>query len=238
MEQVNSKPVSEALTLVRLMVLIKLLSEKSGLTRESMLEYLKEKHLSVSDRQLQRDLRMLGPVFGIESTQGDDSRARWESTNPDAWRGLFTPVGHGSTNLGEDPLHEDHPTLKPIVTTNVGGRRLGQTLLRLLRILLIVESLPSEMNGGWAGLDEVAASLCSKGLNVNPRTLQRDMKFIRNHFLVWSEKGQGRKQLWQRLEDADWTRGFEPRFPTVDLGAYKEVQDFLYRKPPSARLLH
>lgn len=238
MEQVNSKPVSEALTLVRLMVLVKLLSEESGLTRESMLEYLKHKHLSVSDRQLQRDLRMLGPVFGIESTQGDDSRARWWCTNPDAWRGLFTPVGHGSTNLGEDPLHEDHPTLKPIVTANVRRRRLGQTLLRLLRILLIVESLPSEMDGGWAGLHEVAASLCSKGLNVNPRTLQRDMKFIQKHFLVWSEKGQGRKQLWQRLEADDWSRGFEPRFPAADLGAYKEVHDFLYRKPPFARLLH
>lgn len=233
----------DSLTVLRLLALVSLLQhESSGMSMEAILGYLDKIRLPVSERQLQRDLKQLAPLFGLISRTSEiDGRVFWSGNRMEQWRFLFKLSGVGSTNLGEDPLGLDATTVEPIMLPGK-PQRIGRNLLKLLRVLLIVEMLPSESDPGWTSLNEIHQQLADLGVQGSLRTLSRDMAFIKQHFLVitWSSHGacKGVQGPWKRLEPNEWHHGFEPRFPKLEPEHHQAVRDFLYRRPPPGHLLH
>ena len=240
MNNQHTQACSESLYILRLLVLVGLLSHRfQGLCLTGIQEYLTRCRLPVGERQLQRDLHLLSTHFGIvgEADEDNSSRKIWCQKATATWRLAFAPASHGNTDRGHNPFCHDSSSNRAI-THSLATKPIRGRILRLIRTLLIVESLPSEDECTWASTKDMVHALRNKGLKVTERTVQRDLKFIREHFLVLTKKEQGRQALWQRVPDGDWQYSFEPRFPRENLAAYSAVRNFFYRNPQPGRWLH
>lgn len=244
MSNFNRFTEEQSLTVLRLLVLTRLLINTSGISLERMQEYLHKKRLRVSARQLQRDLRALSIPLSLTSQSNEEATCHyWWSKDSEAWRELFEPMGRGSTDPGSDPLGLDTPGSKPIVleeplpTKPRMPRELGRIYQRLFRILCIVEMLPEEDDDVGMDVASIQRELQARWFQVTARTVARDLEIVREHFLVEVRSDGPRKQLWKRVDSGSWMSAFEPRFPSLNLEKSDAVQAFLYRNRPPAILL-
>lgn len=231
----------DSLTILRQLTLVTFINRNGGVTRDRIRQHLASCRLRVSDRQIQRDLKELAPLFGLESRKReDDNRAYWHGTGQENWRRLFATSRKGSTDRGEDPLQLDRPDSKAIVVP-LDRERTGRNQLKLLRILLIYEALPGEnADDDWASLNGIQHELQQLGVCSCKRTLLRDLNVIRKHFLTLSgssaKHGRNGPHQWQRVEGGEWFHGFEPRYPETALCNHQAMHRFLYGRAPAARL--
>ena len=243
MSSFNCFAEEQSRAMLRLLVLTRLLINTSGISLERMQEYLHKKRLGVSARQLQRDLRALTIPLSLTSQSNEEGTCHyWRSKDSEAWREFFEPVGRGTTDLGSDPLGLDTPGSKPIVLEEPLPEpalpcELGRIHQRLFRILCIVEMLPEEDDDAWMDVASIQRELEARGFRITARTVARDLEIVREHFLVEVRSEGPRKQLWKRIESGFWSDSFEPRYPSLNLEKSAAVQAFLYRNPPTARLL-
>lgn len=230
----------ESLNILRLLVLLSLLSHRcQGMTMSEIREYLQKRRLPASNRQLQRDMQLLSTHFGIESECDDEDPncKRWLQKPPAMWRSVLSPAPPGTADRGCDPFAPDASESCAMIVhtraTQVPGR-----VLRLIRILLIVESLPDDDEGACVDTADIVKMARSQGLNITMRTIQRDLLFVREHFLVLVRSDGNRKSLWTRIDGGLWEESFEPRFPRNDSIDHPAVHHFLYRMPPPPNSLH
>ena len=205
MNNQHTEACSESLYILRLLVLVGLLSHRfQGLCLTGIQERLQRCRLPVGERQLQRDLRLLSTHFGIvgEPDEDNPSRKLWCHKATATWREAFAPASYGNTDRGRNPFCRNSSSSRAI-THSRATKPIRGRILRLIRTLLIVESLPSQDECAWASTRDMVHALRNKGLKVTERTVQRDLKFIREHFLVLKKKEQGRQALWQRVLDGD-----------------------------------
>lgn len=243
MSNFNRFTEEQSLTVLRLLVLTRLLINTSGISLERMQDYLRKKRLRVSARQLQRDLRALTIPLSLTSQSNEEGTCNyWWSKDAEAWREFFEPVGRGSTDLGSDPLGLDTPGSKPIVLEDPLQKpampcELGRIYQRLFRILCIVDMLPCEDDDVGMDVASIQRELQARAFQVTARTVARDLAIVREHFLVEVRSDGPRKQLWKRVDSGSWMSAFEPRFPSRNLEKSDAVQAFLYRNRPPAILL-
>lgn len=240
MSDQNPEPRSESLYILRLLVLVDLLCHRyRSLTLEGIQERLRKRNLSVSDRQLQRDLKLLTTHFGIGSEADEDNpaRNRWMQKAPATWRHAFSSGSHGNADRGSDPFSCRSSDSRAI-TFGASASSVKGHVLKLIRILMIVEALPCEDEHAWFSTQDIVHALEANGMKVTTRTVQRDLTFIREHFLVLSERDRTNQQWWQRLDSCGWEDIFEPRFPRLDLSKEPAVLDFLYGRAQPGRWLH
>ncbi|MDZ7790402.1 MAG: hypothetical protein U5L08_07925 [Xanthomonadales bacterium] len=226
----NSYKGSESLHILRLIVLLDRLTNcRYGVRTAELLEYLRDRNIGVSMRQLQRDLLLLESCFRIDGRTDDRGRRIWR------WRGLewFDSHDEQSPKSGSWPLlHDRELPLCLSIRFLDRSEQIDSRAMKLVRILCLAELLPSEYEGDWISISALCASLRAYGFTACKRSVQRDMLFIRKHFLVLERNAGGRRKEWQRLEEGDWHYSFEPRFPEPVEREHPRVHAFLYA--PSA----
>lgn len=195
----------DRLHLLRLMVLLHRLTECFWReSTHSLMGYLHEQNLEISVRQLQRELNFLQRHFRIAQRGGRQGVARW------CWTGdrvgyfeeEFTEPGKAANLPLDGSLRDPDKTRFP-----------DSSMLKLLRVLTLVELIPIEESGAWVSIDELCQGLQGRGLGASMRTVQRDIHFIKRHFLIVLRQRAGGKQELQRLEFREWQTSFCPRAP-------------------------
>lgn len=85
MSNFNRFTEEQSLTVLRLLVLTRLLINTSGISLERMQDYLRKKRLRVSARQLQRDLRALTIPLSLTSQSNEEGTCNyWWSKDAEA----------------------------------------------------------------------------------------------------------------------------------------------------------
>lgn len=222
---------SKSLHILRLIVLLNWLVDcPYGVSTSALLKHLRAHNLIVSMRQLQRDLLFLAKYFRIDGRTNRSGHRCWYSIAgswwPDTERSDGKACEPGSILQREQlPFHGSLRSIE-------GPGRVDSRMLKLARILSLVELLPTEEDDVWASIPELLAGLKGLGFTACQRSVQRDMLFVRKHFLIL-EHTRGRRKEWQRLESEGWECVFEPRCPEPVEREHPEVNAFLYgRRAP------
>jgi Fe2+ or Zn2+ uptake regulation protein len=216
----------DRLHLLRLMVLLDRLTENhAGETTRSLMAYLRERNLETGVRQLQRELQFLRRHFLLKRHAGSEGVVRW------CWTGAGTccleDVAENNRQVVNLPL--DASLRDPDKT-----RFSDSSMSKLLRVLTLVELIPIEEDGGWVSIDELCKGLRARGVTASVRTVQRDIRFIKRHFLIVEREGKGRKRELQRLEFSEWQTSFCPRLPGSDdteSEEYRRIAEVLVHYP-------
>lgn len=65
-------------------------------------------------------------------------------------------------------------------------------------------------------VDGLREGLLAHGISASVQTVQRDVRFIKRHFLIIYREGERGKQELQRLEFSEWQTSFCPHLPGSD----------------------
>lgn len=190
------------------MVLLDRLTQRyRGETTRSLLECLNERNLGVSIRQLQRELSFLRRYFLVVPKETRRGITRWCWVEQDAC--FLEGEWKKAQQAMELPL--DSSLRDP-------GKKhfLDSSMSKLLRVLTLVELIPIEEDNAWVSINELCQGLQIRGLAASVRTLQRDIGFIKDHFLIVHRQRPGGEQELQRLEFHEWQTSFCPRLPGSD----------------------
>ncbi|NKI35133.1 hypothetical protein HFP89_08135 [Wenzhouxiangella sp. XN79A] len=221
---------NESITVLRRLALLHFCYSEFGAFPDIQ-QFLKKNRLGVSTRQLQRDLRVLEQTFGVVRIADCDGRPSWTCPYFEDWTARLQRKGR-AVSSGK-PADADDSTIRVDCAAGREEARSRAATEKMMRVMLIVEMLPSEDDEPAVSTREIEAYLTSRGFVVTRRTIQRDLEFIQQHFLVIGEQGRGRQQLWRRVCIGDWMDNFEPRYPRIDFERSEAVRRFLYGKVQS-----
>jgi len=191
----------------------------------SIADYLNSVNLGVSRRQLERTIQALTDSFDFRKVSTNSGGIYYEWPDviseddaqgdelTDRWVSLAASDGRSSIVMG-----------------SASERKVEMKLCqKIKRIMLIVGLLPfHEAQDHGLSIKQIQTRLKQMDIFVSTRTLQRDMQFIKNHFVVFDFPGRGRQSLWAKDERNDWIANFRPRFPRFVLEDPFAVARFLY----------
>lgn len=208
--------------LLRLLVLLDYLTDHTYGSRTDVIQkHLQDCRLHIGNRQLLRDLNLLRKHFHIDCRELKGNRFKWYWSGDRSWEwGNWEndlPVLHSLREA--DSLHQA-----------------SGAFFKLIRVLLIVEMMPSEEDDQWISMTTLLKRLQQFLPAVSKRTVQRDIRFIQKHFLILDRTGPAGVPHYQRMDSESWNTNLEPRVPLQVDGRDPLVQSFLYARSPMARV--